>query len=141
MSLFVFIFDLGFSEAVCFRHTLKGKARIGRSESSWLTMVGKIIDGSSTRRPRPYSTRPRSSKTNKNEKFNDERGNTYDNPLTILDESDTDLERNEHDDAGRNRTDLGYAANEDMWPEQFPAEFDMRVSTIGKLLSNVTDRS
>lgn len=119
------------------------KARIDGAKSHCVTGHGKVVVGGSTRRPGAYSTRLRSSKTNNNKKSSDESGETYDNPLIILDESesDSDLEPDDHDGPVHDRADLGVAANEDIWPEQFPAELDLMVSTVSKDMSVVTSWS
>lgn len=137
---FIFLFCLGSVIAVNHLFRLMGKARIGVAKSHRVTGHGKVVDGGSTRRPGPYSTRPRSSTTNSNEKSDEESGKTYDNPLIIPDESESDSGFEPDDDNGPvgDRPDLAVAANEDIWPEQFPAEFDMRVNTIGEILSIIT---
>lgn len=117
-----------------------GKAHIGDAKSHRVTGHGKVVDGGSTRRPGPYSTRLRSSKTNNNKKSSDESGKTYDNPLIILDESEDDSDFEPDDDDGPigDRADLGVTANDDIWPEQFPAELDLMVSTFSKNMSVIT---
>ncbi|KAG9606960.1 cytosolic Fe-S cluster assembly factor NBP35, partial [Aureobasidium melanogenum] len=121
-----------------------GKARISRGDVSWLTMHGKIIDGGSRRRPGPYSTSSRSSETSETGKtFESHRAKdsygsheiisipanseTEHDVISISSDSDSDLdfEPIEHDSPVDDRTDLGDVANEDVWPEQFPAEMDL----------------
>ncbi|KAG9724025.1 hypothetical protein KCU73_g13538, partial [Aureobasidium melanogenum] len=107
-------------------------------------MHGKIIDGGSRRRPGPYSTSSRSSKISEtgeildNHRAKDSYGShgiisIPDNSETEHDiisissdrDSDLDFEPIERDGPVDDRTGLGDAANEDVWPEQFPAEMDV----------------
>ncbi|KAG9578322.1 hypothetical protein KCU86_g4010, partial [Aureobasidium melanogenum] len=119
-----------------------GKARISRGDISWLALHGKIIDGGSRRRPGPYSTSSRSSKTSEtgktfeNHRAKDSYGSheiisipdnseTEHDVISISSDSDLDFEPIERDGPVDGRTDLSDAATEDVWPEQFPAEMDL----------------
>ncbi|KAG9733462.1 hypothetical protein KCU73_g11037, partial [Aureobasidium melanogenum] len=107
-------------------------------------MHGEIIDGGSRRRPGPYSTSSRSSKTSETGKTLDnyrakdsyeshgitsipDNSETEHDIISISSDSDSDLdfEPIERDGPVDDRTGLGDAANEDVWPEQFPAEMDL----------------
>ncbi|KAG9847193.1 hypothetical protein KCU98_g6014, partial [Aureobasidium melanogenum] len=104
-------------------------------------MFGKVIDGGSKRRPGPYSTRSRSSKTSEIGKTDDSHRNesihgtddaeTDDEMDSVADDSESDLDYqpNNHADTG-DEADLDGTVNEDLWPEQFPAETDVIASTI-----------
>ncbi|KAK6002915.1 hypothetical protein QM012_001665 [Aureobasidium pullulans] len=99
-------------------------------------MYGKVVDRGSTRRPGPYSTRSSSIKTSSssNSKTNHVIDISDGRECICLDDTDAederksarDFEPDDHVDASDDRIDMGYAANEDIWPEQFPAEFDLK---------------
>lgn len=162
VSLFVSsILDLGFAETVCLNRLLMGKARVSRGDISWLKMYGKVIDGGSRRRPEPYSTtRSRSSrtsetgKTSENHRAKDNhRGcvvitisddsESEDEINVVSDDNESDLDYQPDEDYGPvdDRADLVDAADEDVWPEQFPAEVDLMVSTFNKNTPVVISRS